>query len=119
MSSVNYLHEHGIVHRDIKSHNFLIDQYLNVKLCDFGLARYRSKLNQGPMQYSGTPVYMAQELFLKKSYDESVDIFALGTLLFEIYSGQIPNNGLDAAMIKDKLLKDSSLSHHSIDKPIL
>lgn len=39
------------------------------------------------MQFSGTPVYMAQELFQKKSYDETVDIFALGTLLFEIYSG--------------------------------
>lgn len=119
MSALHYLHEHGIVHRDIKSHNFLVDEYLNVKLCDFGLARNRSKLNQGPMQFSGTPVYMAQELFQKKSYDESVDIFAVGTLLFEIYSGEIPYNGLDPASIKDKLLKDSSLNHHSIDKPIL
>ena len=39
------------------------------------------------MQFSGTPTYMAQELFLKKGYDESVDTFALGTLLYEMYSG--------------------------------
>ena len=71
------------------------------------------------MQFSGTPVYMAQELFQKKSYDESVDIFALGTLLYEIYTGEIPYNGLDPASIKDRLLKDSSLNHHSIDKPVI
>lgn len=39
------------------------------------------------MQYSGTPTYMSPELFLKKAYDMSVDIFALGTMLYEIYSG--------------------------------
>lgn len=62
------------------------------------------------MQFSGTPIYMAQQLFLKKSYDQSVDVFALGTLLYEIYTGDIPYYGLDAADIKDKILKDPSLS---------
>lgn len=71
------------------------------------------------MQFSGTPVYMAQELFQKKSYDETVDVFALGTLLFEIYTGEIPYNGLDPATIKEKLLKDHSLTSHSISKPVL
>jgi serine/threonine protein kinase len=48
------------VHRDIKSHNFLIYENYTVKLCDFGLARAKDKLHQGPMQFSGTPAYMAQ-----------------------------------------------------------
>jgi serine/threonine protein kinase len=52
------------------------------------------------MQFSGTPVYMSQELFMKKSYDETVDIFALGTLLYEVYAGEIPYGGLDPADIK-------------------
>jgi mitogen-activated protein kinase kinase kinase len=39
ISSIAYLHGHDIVHRDIKSHNFLVDENYTVKLCDFGLAR--------------------------------------------------------------------------------
>lgn len=119
LSPISYLHQHGVVHRDIKSHNFLIYQNFTVKLCDFGLARSRDKLHQGPMQFSGTPAYMAQQLFQKKSYDEKVDIFALGTLLYEIYTGQIPYNKLDPIDIKDKLLKDSNLHNISMDKGVL
>lgn len=41
---VAYLHRHGIVHRDIKSHNMLLDKYYNLKLCDFGLAKHKVRL---------------------------------------------------------------------------
>lgn len=120
LSSIAYLHEHDVVHRDIKSHNFLVDENLTVKLCDFGLARNKDTLNQGSMQFSGTPIYMAQELFLKKSYDQSVDLFALGTLLYEIYTSDIPYYGLDATDIREKILKDSSLpSKGNIKKEVL
>lgn len=59
----HYMHSLGIVHRDIKSHNVLIDENNNIKVCDFGLARFKADLNKGTMQYSGTPAYMAPELF--------------------------------------------------------
>lgn len=52
------------------------------------------------MQFCGTPTYMAQELFLKKAYDESVDIFALGTLFYELYAAEVPYAGLDPGDIK-------------------
>ena len=41
---IAYLHQHGIVHRDIKSHNMLVDKNFNVKLCDFGLAKHKVML---------------------------------------------------------------------------
>lgn len=56
---------------------------------------------------------------MKKSYDQSVDIFALGTLLYEIYTSNIPYYGLDAADIKDKIMKDSSLKGANISKEVL
>jgi serine/threonine protein kinase len=52
------------------------------------------------MQFCGTPTYMAQELFLKKAYDETVDIFALGTLFYEVYAGEVPYAGMDPGDIK-------------------
>lgn len=47
------------------------------------------------MQYAGTPTYMAPELFLKRSYDQSVDVFAFGSLLWEIINREVPWDGLD------------------------
>ena len=60
------MHSLGIVHRDLKSHNILVDENCNIKVCDFGLARFKADLNKGTMQYSGTPAYMAPELYQKR-----------------------------------------------------
>lgn len=48
-------------------------------------------------------------MFQKRAYNESVDVFALGTLLYELYAGEVPYQGLDPADIKDRILKDSNL----------
>ena len=54
---------------------------------------------------------------MKKSYDQTVDVFALGTLLYEIYTGEIQYYGLDPSDIKDRIIKDSNLpSKGSISK---
>lgn len=90
-----FLHASNIVHRDLKSYNILLDESLNAKVCDFGLARFKADLNRGTQQFAGTPTYMAPELFSKKSYDEKVDVFAYGTLLWELVAREVPFNGWD------------------------
>jgi len=69
----NFMHSIGIIHRDIKSHNILIDEKLQVKVCDFGLSKFKADLGKGTMQYAGTPTYMAPELFQRKLYNETID----------------------------------------------
>jgi len=61
------------------------------------------------MQYSGTPAYMSPELFQKRQYDESVDIFAYGTLLWELMCREVPYDGLDPADIKLKVEKEEPM----------
>ena len=76
----SFLHKSGVVHRDLKSYNILVDENLNIKLGDFGLCKFKADLNRGTMQFSGTPTYMAPELFQKKSYDDKVDVFTFEIL---------------------------------------
>lgn len=57
------------------------------------------------MQFSGTPAYMAPELYQKRQYDEKVDQFAFGTLLWELVTRQVPYDGIDVADIRAKVEK--------------
>ena len=61
------------------------------------------------MQYAGTPVYMAPELFQKRQYDESIDVFAFGALLWELVCREVPYDGLDPADIRSKVEKGEQL----------
>ena len=71
------------------------------------------------MQFSGTPTYMAPELFEKRAYNESVDVFALGTLIYELYASEVPYHGLDPQDIKAKVVKESTLPLKiSVKKPV-
>ncbi|CAJ1367476.1 unnamed protein product [Effrenium voratum] len=100
-AALAYLHAMMVIHRDIKSQNVLLTEGSRpvAKLCDFGLARMRSELCTGSMQWAGTAPYMAPELFQKRRYDQSVDVFAFGTMIWEVASGEIPHANMDVADI--------------------
>ena len=66
------------------------------------------------MQYAGTPTYMAPELFQKRSYDASVDVYAFGCLLWEIINREVPFDGLDPSDIAAKVTKGEKLREHSL-----
>ena len=109
INTMSYIHECGFVHRDLKTQNILLDDNLNMKLCAFGLTKLKSELNSGSGQYAGTPAYMAPELYGRKFYDEKVDVFAFGTLIWELYSQKIPYLNCDANEIKNKVCKGEKL----------
>ena len=93
ISAVKYLHTRNppIIHRDIKPENILLDQDGRCKLADFGWSNFDDgKKNRET--YCGTPEYLAPEMVNKSGHDESVDIWALGVLLFEMLTGRTPFN---------------------------
>lgn len=91
ISAVKYMHTRTppIIHRDIKPENILIDHEGKCKIADFGWANfyYGSKEKES---YCGTPEYLAPELINNTGHDKSVDIWALGVLLFEMLTGRNP-----------------------------
>ena len=65
-------------------------------------------MNTGTMQFSGTPSYMAPELFKKQAYDEAVDVYAFGTLIWEMITRQVPFDGIDPGDIRERTLRGAA-----------
>ena len=93
LSAIKYLHTRNppIIHRDIKPENILLDQEGRCKLADFGWSNFDDGKKHRET-YCGTPEYLAPEMVTKSGHDESVDIWALGVLLFEMLTGRTPFN---------------------------
>jgi len=96
-----FMHARNVAHRDVKSPNVLVSPHLEAKLCDFGLARMKSELMTGAMQYAGTPQYMAPELLRQQKYTEKVDVWAFGTLVWETMAEDIPFANLEVPEIRE------------------
>lgn len=93
-SGVAYLHEHGIVHRDLKPGNIFCDLDEQViKIGDYGLSKFIScSRRSGQTESVGTFHYMAPEIG-KGIYGKEIDIYALGIILFEMLTGDVPFDG--------------------------
>ena len=83
--SIKYLHSQNIIHRDIKPENLLVDDNMNIKLCDFGFARILNSKNEKLTDYVATRWYRAPELLLSQGdYGFEVDYWAVGCIMGEL-----------------------------------
>ncbi|KAJ0786427.1 putative protein kinase TKL-CTR1-DRK-2 family [Helianthus annuus] len=98
---INYLHclSPPIVHWDLKSPNLLVDKNWTVKVCDFGLSRFKANTFISSKSVAGTPEWMAPEFLRGEPSDEKSDVYSFGVILWELVTMQQPWNGLSPAQV--------------------
>jgi serine/threonine protein phosphatase PrpC len=94
--AVAALHRAGIIHRDIKPDNVILEGGGSLKLIDLGVVRVPGLENFPPGEIPGTRAYMAPEMFKGEPGNEATDIYALGVTMFRAFTGEFPYGNLDA-----------------------
>jgi eukaryotic-like serine/threonine-protein kinase len=108
--ALEYIHSKGVVHRDLKPENIMVDANDRVKLIDFGIAGSvgMRRLTFAKLTHAmGTPDYISPEQVKSKRGDARSDIYALGVMLYEMLTGEVPFHGPNAfAIMNDRLLNN-------------
>ncbi|KAK7301098.1 hypothetical protein RJT34_11958 [Clitoria ternatea] len=98
---INYLHclKPPIVHWDLKTPNLLVDKNWTVKVCDFGLSRFKANTFLSSKSVAGTPEWMAPEFLRGDPSNEKSDVYSFGVILWELVTLQQPWSGLSHAQV--------------------
>jgi serine/threonine protein kinase len=115
LDALDFAHEAGVIHRDVKPANVMLDVQRRAKLADFGVARI-----QGDAQRSvadtmvGTPAFMSPEQISGQKIDRRTDIFSAGNILYQLLTGQQPFKGEGAWTVVRAIMQDDPPSPSSI-----
>lgn len=107
--SLEVAHEHGVIHRDIKPQNLLLDADGVLKVMDFGIARLAER-DSGRTEAGlvvGTPAYMSPEQLLGEGLDSRSDLYSAGVVLYECLTGQLPFDADSAISLIAKVLSEN------------
>lgn len=103
-SGLEYLLENNIIHRDLKPQNILVTESFNIKITDFGFARY---FDNDAMIHTlcGSPMYMAPEIMKNKKYNNKSDLWSVGIILFEMLTATVPHKAKNILELINKIEK--------------
>ena len=107
LSALRFAHRHGIVHRDIKPHNVLVDGEGRVKVTDFGIARAGTSQMTETGSIVGTAQYLSPEQARGGEVDPRSDLYSLGVVLYELLTGKTPFDGETPVEIAMKHLSNA------------
>lgn len=117
-SGLKEAHAQGIVHRDLKPENVMIDGQGNVKIMDFGIARSMEAGTRLTGSMVGTPAYMAPEQVAGKPVDYRTDIYSLGLILYEMFTGAPAFSADNSIAVALKQMREDPPPPHQIEPNI-
>lgn len=105
-AALDHLHEHGVVHRDVKPDNLMLMPDGSAKLMDFGIALLLFEDHQGANGFEGSPAYMSPEQVASRPVDGRTDIYSLAVTLYEAATGKRAYDGDSIATITQKVVQE-------------
>jgi len=116
--ALDYAHTHGIVHRDVKPSNVIVEHNGRVKLMDFGIAKTRAEADQEDEDIVGTAEYMSPEQALGRKMDGRADLYSLGIMAYEMLTGRLPFDSPDPYEILRKHVREPVPSPKQVNPKI-